>query len=116
VKDKIHTTTGLQLLLDVAIDTHFIARGRIVRMSQILATNPGCIGLGLEEDTAVLITKGREIEVLGNGIVVLLDGHECTGNTIYEIAPGEGFSIRDLRLHLLARGQRYTLPGFYGTD
>ena len=110
LKDEIHITTGLQLLRDVAIDTHFIKRGRIVRMAQIIATNPGCIGLGLEEDTAVLITKGREIEVLGNGIVVLLDGHECTGNTIYDIAPGEVFSIRDLRLHLLAKGQRFTLP------
>lgn len=112
LKDEIHITTGLQLLRDVAIDTHFIARGRIVRMAQIIATNPGCIGLGLEEDTAVLITKGRELEVIGNGIVVLLDGHHCTGNTIYEIEPGEVFSIRDLRLHLLAKGQCYTLPGF----
>jgi cyanophycinase len=110
LKDEIHITTGLQLLHDVAIDTHFIKRGRIVRMAQIIATNPGCIGLGLEEDTAVFITKGREIEVLGNGIVVLLDGHECTGNTIYDIDPGEVFSIRDLRLHLLAKGQRFTLP------
>jgi cyanophycinase len=116
LKDEIHITTGLQLLRDVAIDTHFVKRGRIVRMAQIIATNPGCVGLGLEEDTAVLITKGRELEVIGNGIVVLLDGHHCTGNTIYEVAPGEGFSIRDLRLHLLARGQRYTLPGFYSAD
>ena len=112
VKDEIHITTGLQLLRDVAVDTHFIARGRIVRMAQIIATNPGCIGLGLEEDTAVLITTGSELEVIGNGIVVLLDGHECTGNTIPEVKPGEVFSIRDLRLHLLAKGQRFRLPGF----
>jgi cyanophycinase len=112
LKDEIHITTGLQLLRDVAIDTHFVKRGRMVRMAQIIATNPGCLGLGLEEDTAVLVTKGCELEVLGNGIVVLLDGHECTGNTIYEIEPGEVFSIRDLRLHLLARGQRFTLPGW----
>jgi len=110
LKDEIHITTGLQLLRDVAIDTHFIKRGRIVRMAQIIATNPGCLGLGLEEDTAVLVRKGRELEVIGNGIVVLLDGHHCTGNTIYDIEPGEVFSIRDLRLHLLAKGQRFTLP------
>ena len=109
-KDEIHVTTGLQFLHDVAIDTHFVARGRIIRMAQIIATNPGCIGLGLEEDTAVLISKGRELEVIGRGMAVLLDGHACTGNTIYEIAPGEVFSIRDLRLHLLAHGQHYTLP------
>jgi cyanophycinase len=110
LKDEIHITTGLQLLRNVAIDTHFVVRGRIIRMAQIIATNPGCIGLGLEEDTAVLITKGRELEVLGNGIVVLVDGHDCTGNTIYQIKPGEAFSIRDLRVHLLSRGECYTLP------
>jgi cyanophycinase len=110
VKDEIHITTGLQFLRDVAIDTHFVKRGRIVRMAQIIATNPGCLGLGLEEDTAVLVTKGRELEVIGTGIVVLLDGRACTDNTIYAIKPGEVFSIRDLRLHLLAKGQRFTLP------
>jgi cyanophycinase len=110
VKDEIHITTGLQFLRDVAIDTHFVARGRIVRMAQIIATNPGCLGLGLEEDTAVLVTKGRDLEVIGNGMVVLVDGHDCTGNTIAVIKPGEVFSIRDLRLHLLAKGQCYTLP------
>jgi cyanophycinase len=110
LKDEIHITTGLQLLREVAVDTHFIKRGRIVRMAQIIATNPGCLGLGLEEDTAVLVTKGHELEVLGNGVVVLLDGHDCTGNTIADIEPAEVFSIRDLRLHLLAKGQRFTLP------
>lgn len=110
VKDEIHITTGLQLLRDVAIDTHFIARGRIVRMAQIIATNPGCLGLGLEEDTAVLVSRGRELEVIGNGMVVVLDGRDCTGNTLADIQPGEVFSIRDLRVHLLAHGERFTLP------
>lgn len=110
LKDEIHITTGLQFMRDVAIDTHFVARGRIVRMAQIIATNPGCLGLGLEEDTAVLIRNGRELEVLGNGLVVVVDGHNCSGNTIADISPGEVFSIRDLRLHLLSKGQCYTLP------
>lgn len=101
---------GLQLLPDTAIDTHFVTRGRIVRMAQIIAANPGCLGIGLEEDTAVLVTAGREFEVLGNGIVVLVDGLGCTGNTLPQVQPGEVFSVRDLRVHLLSRGQRYTMP------
>jgi cyanophycinase len=109
LKDEIHITTGLQFLRDVAIDTHFVARGRIVRMSQIIATNPGCLGLGLEEDTAVLVTKGNELEVIGNGLVVIVDGHQCSGNTIAVVKPGEVFSIRDLRVHLLSKGQTYSL-------
>ncbi|WP_426061235.1 cyanophycinase [Hymenobacter sp. B1770] len=109
-KDEIHLSAGLQLLPDTAIDTHFVTRGRIVRMAQIIAANPGCLGIGLEEDTAILVTKGREFEVLGNGIVVLVDGLSCTGNTLPQVKPGEVFSIRDLRVHLLSRGECYCLP------
>jgi cyanophycinase len=110
LKDEIHVATGLQFVHDVAIDTHFVARGRIVRMAQIIATNPGCIGLGLEEDTGVVITEGREIEVIGSGIVTVVDGHHSTGGTIHLVEPGEPFSIRDVRVHFLSCGQRYTLP------
>jgi cyanophycinase len=98
-KDEIHLSAGLQLLPDTAIDTHFITRGRIVRMAQIIAANPGCLGIGLEEDTAVLV-----------------DGLECTGNTLPQVKPGEVFSIRDLRVHLLSPGERYTLPGPMAND
>lgn len=109
-KDEIHITTGLELLHDVAIDTHFVARGRIVRVAQIIATNPACIGLGLEENTGVVITKGREIEVIGEGIVVIVDGMQYSSTNIHDIAPGQPFTIRDLRVHLLGPGERYTLP------
>jgi cyanophycinase len=50
-KGDVYITTGLEFMRDVAIDTHFIARGRIWRMAQAIATNPQCIGIGLEEDT-----------------------------------------------------------------
>jgi cyanophycinase len=110
LKDEIHVTTGLQFMHDVAIDTHFVARGRIIRMAQIIATNPGCIGLGLEEDTAVVVTEGREMEVIGSGVVTIVDGHDCTDTNIHRIRPGEPITIRDLRIHILSSGERYTLP------
>ncbi|MBG8552139.1 cyanophycinase [Hymenobacter guriensis] len=110
LKGEIHITTGLELLHDVAVDTHFIARGRMVRMAQILATNPACIGLGLEEDTAVLVTEGRELEVLGSGLAVILDARACSSTNIHEIAPNTPFTMRGIQLHLLASGERYTLP------
>ena len=109
-KDEIHLTTGLQLLHDVAIDTHFVARGRIIRMAQIIATNPGCIGLGLEEDTGIVVTQGREIEVIGSGVVTVVDGSGTTATTIHLIEPGQPFTIRDLRVHILSCGERFTLP------
>jgi cyanophycinase len=109
-KGEIAITTGLQFLHDVAIDTHFIARGRIARMAQIIATNPGCLGLGIEEDTGVVVRDGRHLEVIGSGLVTVLEGNDCTATNIYDIAPETPFSIRDLRMHLLSAGQEYDLP------
>jgi len=70
----VYITTGLEFTRDVAIDTHFISRGRIMRMAQTIATNPQCIGIGLEEDTGVLFTEGNQIEVVGSGLIVIVDG------------------------------------------
>ncbi|MCB2376446.1 cyanophycinase [Hymenobacter sp. BT635] len=109
-KGEIAITTGLQFLHDVAIDTHFIARGRIVRMAQIIATNPTCLGVGLEEDTAVVVREGYKLEVIGSGIVTILEGSSCTATNIYDITPETPFSIRDLVLHFLAAGEEYELP------
>ncbi|MGV3503846.1 MAG: cyanophycinase [Adhaeribacter sp.] len=105
-------TTGLEFLKDVAIDTHFIARGRIVRMAQAISMNPTCVGLGLEEDTAVLVRNGKDLEVLGSGIVTVLDGMGLSDTSVYEVKKEEPFSARDFKLHLLSRGQTYQLPTF----
>ncbi|TXK49821.1 cyanophycinase [Pontibacter qinzhouensis] len=110
IKGDVRITTGLEFMKNVAIDTHFIARGRIVRMSQAISTNPGCIGIGLEEDTAILVTEGKEVEVLGSGLVTVVDGMGISYTNIYEIKTGEPFTVRDMRVHLLSRGERYTLP------
>lgn len=110
IKGDVRITTGLEFLKNVAIDTHFIQRGRIVRVSQCIATNPGCIGIGLEEDTAIFVTKGSEIKVVGTGLVTVVDGMGITETNIYEIKTGEPFSVRDMKVHLLADGDTYTLP------
>ncbi|SIT74480.1 cyanophycinase [Pontibacter indicus] len=110
IKGDVRITTGLEFLKNVAIDTHFIQRGRIVRVSQCIATNPGCIGIGLEEDTAICVTKGNEVKVLGSGLVTIVDGLGITETNIYEIKTGEPFSVRDMKVHLLAAGDTYSLP------
>jgi cyanophycinase len=110
IKGDVRVTTGLEFLKDVAVDTHFITRGRMVRMAQAIATNPGCIGIGLEEDTAILVTEGCQVQVLGSGLVTVMDGMDISSTNIYEIGNGEPFSIRDLKVHLLRQGDLYTLP------
>ncbi len=110
IKGDVRITTGLEFLKNVAIDTHFITRGRIVRMAQAIATNPGCIGIGLEEDTAILVTEGRNIEVLGTGLITVIDGMDISYTNIYEIDNGEPFTIRDLKVELLRKGDCYKIP------
>lgn len=112
LKGDVRITTGLEFLKNVAVDTHFIERGRMVRMAQCIATNPGCIGIGLEEDTAAYITEGRELEVLGSGLITIVDGMRLSKTNIYDIGTGEPFSAHNLCVHLLAPGEKYTIPVF----
>ncbi|MDX5483182.1 MAG: cyanophycinase [Hymenobacteraceae bacterium] len=112
IKGDVRITTGLEFMKNVAFDTHFIERGRMVRMAQCIVTNPGCIGVGLEEDTAVYVTEGREMLVVGSGLLTVVDGMSLSCTDIYKIGTGEPFSVRDLRVHLLSSGQRYTLPTY----
>ncbi len=109
-KGDVYITTGLEFMRDVAIDTHFIARGRIWRMAQAIATNPQCIGIGLEEDTAILFSEGNHLEVVGSGLIVVVDGKGMTQTNISEVDPGVPITIRDLKVHMLGKGDRYTLP------
>jgi len=109
-KGDVYITTGLEFMRDVAIDTHFIARGRIWRMAQAIATNPQCIGIGLEEDTAILFSEGNSLEVIGSGLIVVVDGKGMTHTNVTDVDPGVPVTIRDLKVHMLGKGDRYTLP------
>ena len=110
IKGDVRITTGLEFLKNVAVDTHFIQRGRLVRMAQCIVTNPGCIGLGVEEDTAAYITQGKNLKVVGSGLVTIVDGMNLTETNIYRIEAGEPFTARGLTVHLLSDGEEYTFP------
>ena len=107
LKGEIYVATGLEFLKDVAIDTHFIARGRIVRMAQMIAMNPGAIGIGLEEDTAIVVTNGEEMEIIGSGVITVVDGHPISYSNLPDIKDGEPITVRDLKVHFFSRGERY---------
>jgi cyanophycinase len=109
-KGDVYITTGLEFMRDVAIDTHFISRGRMMRMSQAIATNPQCIGIGLEEDTGILFTEGNHLEVVGSGLIVIVDGKGISHTNVAEAEPGVPVTIRDLKVHMLGKGDRYVLP------
>jgi cyanophycinase len=64
------------LIDGVIIDTHFVRRGRIGRLFQAVVSNPRILGIGLGEDTGLLITNNNEMEAIGSGLVILVDGRD----------------------------------------
>jgi cyanophycinase len=107
---EIKLTTGLEFLKDVCVDTHFVHRGRFVRLAQVVVTNPTCIGIGIEEDTAIVVNNGEEMQVVGTGMVIIIEGFDIRGSNIKEFAENKPITARDLRVHLLADGDTYVIP------
>lgn len=109
LKHSVQLTSGLGLIDRVIVDTHFIKRGRVARQLQVVATNPRLISLGLGEDTAVRVTAGHVLEVIGSGVVMIIDGTSITRSNISDIEPGQPISVHDVLLHALTSGQRFDL-------
>src|SRR6187402_2265314 len=93
IKGEVKITTGLAFIRNVIIDSHFDKRGRFGRVAQAVASNPSCIGIGLGEDTGVLIIEGRFLEVIGSTHVTIVDGHEMLHSNIAELQDGCPISI-----------------------
>jgi cyanophycinase len=109
LKGEVKITTGFGLMKDVIIDSHFITRGRFGRLTQAVASNPSCIGIGLGEDTGILVTDGDNFEVIGSGLVLIFDGHEIKHNNISDLPEGTPISIEHLVVHALAKGDKYQI-------
>lgn len=109
LKGEVKITTGLGLIDDVIIDSHFEKRGRFGRLSQAVATNPQCIGIGLGEDTGMLITEGNKMEAIGSGLVMIIDGHEIRHSNIADIPDGNPISIENIKVHFCEKGNGYYL-------
>ncbi|MDF3078713.1 MAG: hypothetical protein K0S09_2602 [Sphingobacteriaceae bacterium] len=110
IAGNVKITTGLEFLRDVCVDTHFVNRGRFVRMAQVIATNPSAIGLGIEENTALVVRNGTDAEVVGCGVVIVIDGKHSHGSNITNFNDEELVSIRGLQVDILSKGEKYTIP------
>ena len=109
LKGEVKITTGLGFVDPVIIDSHFEKRGRFGRLAQAVATNPSCIGIGLGEDTGMLITEGDKMEAIGSGLVVIIDGHDILHNNIGDIPDGNPISIENLKVHFCEKGNGYVI-------
>jgi cyanophycinase len=109
LKGEIKFMEGLGFIEHLIIDSHFINRGRFGRLAKGIAIEPHRIGLGLGEDTGVLIREGNLIETIGSGLVVIFDGSQLGHTNVQELQDGFPVSIEHLIMHVLAKGNCYSL-------
>jgi cyanophycinase len=79
-------------------------------MSQVIITNPTSIGIGIEEDTAILVKEGTNIEVVGTGLVIIIEGFEIEATNMDEFSEDKPVTARNLKMHLLSSGEVYEIP------
>jgi cyanophycinase len=109
IKGELELTNGLDLIDNVFIDTHFMERGRFGRLIQTVTCNPGILGVGLGEDTAAVIYDGNVMEVVGSGLVVIVDGIGITYTDLTDVSNGEPITVEGLKMHILGPGKRFLL-------
>ena len=109
LKGEIKITSGLGFIDDVIVDTHFVQRGRIGRLFQAVVTNPMVLGIGLGEDTGLLITNGTKMEAIGSGLVILVDGKQIKSTNLTDVSLGEPVSISNLVVHVMSQNDIYDL-------
>ncbi len=97
-------TDGFGFIDSCIIDSHFIKRGRFSRLAHAIIDNPEKLGLGLGEDTAILIRNGVNAECLGSGMVVIIDGQHIGETNIKQVVENEPIYVENLIVHLLIKG------------
>lgn len=100
---------GLGLVHGLIIDMHFAERGRMGRLLGAVAQNPRIVGVGIDENTAVVIRNESMFKVLGESAVYVVDGQSVTDSNISKDREEDTLSIYDVTLHLLSEGHAFDL-------
>lgn len=109
LKGEVKITGGLGFINNVIIDTHFVQRGRIGRLLYACSSNPMNLGIGLGEDTGLLITDGNNMEAIGSGLVMLVDATHMRDTNLTDVELGVPVSIEHLIVHVMTLGDHYDL-------
>jgi cyanophycinase len=101
-------SAGLGLLPDVIVDQHFDQRSRYGRLMSLVALSPSLLGMGIDEDTAALVTDGRLVEVVGSGAVFVVDATQAVTDA-HEARQGSAMLVSGAVVHSLPAGARFDL-------
>lgn len=99
---------GLGLIDEVIIDQHFRERDRIGRLVTMVSLNPGLLGIGIDEDTAALMSPDGTLEVVGRGSVLVVDGADLKSD-IHRARGKHPLTVANVTMHFVAEGSIFDL-------
>lgn len=106
-KNSVRLSPGLGFLKNIIIDQHFTERGRISRLVTAVSYNPYNLGIGIDENTAIILNSEGILEVYGAGSATIVDGSQISYNEIAEVDDFQSFSVCGVQLHVLRDGLIY---------
>lgn len=108
-KCTLKMSPGMGFIENVIIDQHFAQRGRIGRLLTGIAQNPDVLGIGIDENTAIIVNKDGFFEVIGEGAVYIIDGSTISYSNVSEQYSDEVLSIYNVKLHVLREKDKFSL-------
>ncbi len=109
VKGAVMMYAGLGFIPELVIDTHFIQRGRFGRQSEAVSKFPELLGIGLAEDTGLVVKEGNVFEVIGSGMIIVFDGRNLLHNNEKILEEGTPMTMTNLVVHVLSNGDRFNI-------
>jgi cyanophycinase len=109
IKGTVELASGFGFLPGTIIDTHFLERGRFSRLTEALCKKSKFTGVGLSEDTGVVITGGKQLRVIGTGTVIVIESDEIKNTNYSTRKLNEPVFIENLVIHILSKGTSYIL-------
>jgi len=104
---------GLGLLREIVIDSHFAQRGRLGRLLGAVSQNPRSLGIGIDENTAIIVEQAESFHVIGSGGVYVVEGRFITYSTLSERHYEGTLSMYNIQLHVLSEGDSFSLAHRY---
>lgn len=108
-KGTVGMSKGMGFISNLIIDSHFIKRGRFGRLAESVAIFPNIMGVGLAEDTALVIRNSDTFEIIGSGMVILFDPRNLKHNNENVLDVGTPMSLVNLKVHVLTNGDRFNI-------
>lgn len=102
----IEVLPGLGLLPTWLIDQHFIERDRYPRLLHAVLAYPHLLGLGLSEETGLLLRPGQAPEVFGDEVVLVVNGRQLRSNNLSAVAEGKPVGGQGFEVSMLVAGDR----------